>query len=61
MDITEEGKKCKITQKNEQIQCVIICSFKTVYENGNEKKKYRLKDKEGNIIDNVNPSELIFN
>jgi hypothetical protein len=60
MDITEKDKRCTITQKNEQIECTIICCFKTVYDNGRETSKYRLKDKQGNIIDNVNPTELIF-
>jgi len=61
-DFSEEGRKCLITIKGAELVCFVLCSFERTNANsGIRTVKYRLQDTEGNIYDNINPTEITFN
>jgi hypothetical protein len=59
-DSTEQGKKCKVSIKGELTDCEIICSFERKIKNTDTTIKYRLRLKNGDILDNVLKSDIVF-
>lgn len=60
VDSTEEGKKCEIVIKGENLTCVVICAFEWTNKDKVKKRIYRLESKDKTIYENILPIDIKF-
>jgi hypothetical protein len=60
VDFTEEGKKCELNIKSQDISCQVICSFVRITNKGVENITYSLLSKDKLIYEYVPKDRIKF-